>query len=92
MRPRHYLEENPASEFEIGLNRVILEEMENCIRHIQSKYGIELSYENILEYVEYIEDFPQGRIENEIDSFMAEWEVEDIKEAITRLPGYNVSE
>jgi hypothetical protein len=69
----------------------ILGILDSCISHIDTIYGIKLTKLNLLEFVRYFQDNPQGKIENEIDSYTVEFDVSEIEEAILTLPEYNTS-
>ncbi|MCR4284530.1 MAG: hypothetical protein NUV97_00615 [archaeon] len=73
-------------------HRKIIKTIKRCIGYIKLLYGVELTCWNILEYIEYFQDNPQGKIENEIDSYMVKYSNEEIKEALLTLPEVNVSD
>jgi len=73
------------------MSKVILAEMDDLRKVLKSKFNKDLSYEDILKEVKLFKDNPSNQVQNEIDSYMVDFSIEEIEEAILTTWQYNVS-
>jgi hypothetical protein len=64
--------------------KFISTQMDVCIDSIKDDYGVSLTKKNLVEFIEYFKDNPQGKIENEIDSYMTGIEISEMNMVIEK--------
>ena len=63
-------------------NIEIIKAINECIKAVGKGSQVWLTKRQILQYVYWFKDDPKGMIENEIDSYMSQYETSDIANAL----------